>query len=286
VHTNRRDFLRVTLAGATAASAVTIRPSCSSAADEFRVAFVPEVATTASSLAAKQPFVDALQAALGRPVKLLVPTNYAATIEALGNDGVDLAHFGALAYVKADARYGARPIVQRIEDRHFHSLFIASAANPNFASPKDLKGKSFAFGDVISTSGHLIPAQEMIAAGVDPDTDIRARFIGNHQATALAVNSGAVDAGALDETVYRKLVADKTIDPAKARVFYTSKPFIDYVWASRKDLDIATVAAIRHFFLDLQDRAILDVLRATRYVTATDVEYDGIRATAKKLNLL
>lgn len=269
--------------GIAAAAALPLRAS---AADELRVAFIPDVATTAASYAEKQPLVEMLQRATGRTVRLIIPTNYAATVEAIGNDGVDLAYFGALTYVKANERYGVRPLVQRLEDRRFHSLFIASSANGAITSLKDLKGKTFAFGDINSTSGHLIPVKEMLEAGVNPDTEMKTRYTGNHTATAVAVASGQVDAGAIDETVYRKLVADKTLDPAKARVFYTSKPFTDYVWAVRKDLDSSLITSIRHGFLQANDPKLLALLRATRYVTVSDHEYDSIRETAKKLNLL
>ncbi len=268
---------------AVAAGAIPFRAR---AAGTLRVAVVPEVATTSSSTAEKQPLVDMLQRATGMTVALTIPTNYAATVEALGNGGADLAYLGGLTYVKAHDRYAVRPLVQRASDREFHSLFIASAANAALANLKDLKGKRFAFGDVNSTSGHLIPAKEMLAAGIDVDSDIHARFTGNHTATALAVNSGAVDAGALDESVYRKLVDDKTIDPQKARVFYTSAPFVDYVWVTSKDLDPAIAQRIANGFLHANDPHLYDLLRAKKFVTANDGEYDDIRAIAKRLNLL
>ncbi len=281
MHATRARFL----SSAAATAAVLVAPRAR-AADELRVAVVPEVATTADSYAQKQPLVDMLQKATGRSVRVIIPTNYAATVEALGNGGVDLAHFGGLTYLKANARYGARPVVQRVEDRRFHTLFIASANAPSIRALGDLKDKNFAFGDVNSTSGHLIPAKELVAAGVDPDTALHARFTGNHTATVLAVASGGVDAGAVDESVYRKMVDDKTIDAAKARVFHTSEPFVDYVWAVSKDLDAKTVGAVRDGFLHASDPKLLAMLRATKYVVADDREYDDLRAIAKRLGLL
>lgn len=278
--TTRRNFL-ILGGGAAAAAAL---PLAALAAEPLRVSFIPEVATTSDSIAAKQPFVEYLSRAVGRPVKLIIPTNYAAVVEALGNGSLDVAHFGALTYVKARLRYGAIPIVQRAEDRRFHSLFIT--ADPKITSLKDVAGKTFAFGDVNSTSGHLIPAADLIAAGIDPDHGITARFTGNHTNTAIAVNAGQVAAGAIDESVYRKLVDDKTIDGTKTRVFHTSAPFIDYVWAGRKDLGDATISAVRKAFVECKDPAVLGVLRASSYVPADDREYDGVRATAKKLDLL
>ncbi len=210
---SRRTFL---VGAAATVSIVSLAPRIARAADDLHVAFVPEVATTPQSISAKQPFIDWLQRASGRTVNLIIPTNYAATVEAIGNGSVDLAHFGGLAYLKAAERYQAQALVQRSEDRAFHSLFITSSSDVK--SLADVRGKSFAFGDVLSTSGHLIPAKDMLAASIDPDSDVQARFSGNHTNTAIAVNAGQVVAGALDETVYHKLVSDRTIDPQKARL--------------------------------------------------------------------
>jgi phosphonate transport system substrate-binding protein len=280
VNFSRRAF---TL-GAAAAAAAPFVPRTARAADELHVAFVPEVATTSTSISAKQPFIDWLSKATGREVKLIIPTNYAATVEAVGNGSVDLAHFGGLAYLKAEAHYGVLPQVQRTEDRAFHALFITSS--PDIKTLKDLKGKSFAFGDVISTSGHLIPAKELLEAGVDPNKDLTARFTGNHTNTALAVNAGQVVAGGLDETVYHQMVDNKQIDPAKTRILKTSEPFVDYVWTTSKTLDAATAAKIKAAFLALTDPAVLALLRGTKYVVATNAEYDPLRKVAQQLQML
>ena len=272
------------IAGASAAFATALSPRFARAADDLRVAFIPEVATTADSISAKQPFVDYLSKATGRNVKLIIPANYSATVEALGNGSIDLAHFGGLTYLIAHQRYDAAPQVQRVEDRQFHSLFITNS--PDVKVLTDVRGKTFAFGDVASTSGHLIPAKDLIAAGIDPTKDITARFSGNHTNTALAVNSGQVVAGALDESVYHQLVNNKTIDPDKARVFRTSAPFVDYVWATNKSLDAGTVAKIKAAFIDMKDPAVLQLLRATAYVAANNAEYDSLRKVAIQLQLL
>jgi phosphonate transport system substrate-binding protein len=280
-HPTRRTFL----AGVAATvSIISMAPRLARGADDLHVAFVPDVATTPQSIAAKQPFIDWLQHATGRTVNLIIPTNYAATVEAIGNGSVDLAHFGGLAYLKASERYQAQALVQRSEDRAFHSLFITSS--PDVKSLADVRGKTFAFGDVLSTAGHLIPAKDLLDAKIDPDSDIQARFSGNHTNTAIAVNAGQVVAGALDETVYRKLINDKTIDPEKARVFKTSEPFIDYTWATTQSIDPKLRDNLRDSFLALHETSVLQLLRATKYVPSSDAEYADLRVTARKLHLL
>ena len=82
-------------------------------------------------------------------VELIIPANYNATVEALGNGSLDVAYLGGLTYAKAHARYGVVPLVQRDIDQRFHSLFITGPAS-SIKSLADLKGHSFCFGDINS----------------------------------------------------------------------------------------------------------------------------------------
>jgi phosphonate transport system substrate-binding protein len=100
------------------------------------------------------------------------------------------------------------------------------------------------------------------------------------------VNAGQVLAGGLDETVYHALVAAGKIDPAKARVFKTSAPFVDYVWTTSASLEPALGAKIKAAFLSLNDPAVLAILRGTKYVVATNTEYDPLRKIAQQLQML
>lgn len=236
------------------------------------------------------PLVAYLERAIGARVELTVPLNYAAVVEALGADKVDIAFLGGFTYVQAGKRFGARPLVQRERDQAFHSLFITRADSP-IGALADLAGKRFAFGDVNSTSGHLMPAYYMRQAGVDPEVIARALYTGGHDATALAVANQKVDAGALDEAVYAKLSKDGKLDAGKLKVFYTTPAFFDYVWAARKALDPALADAFGKAMLALdpgnpQHKPVLDLLQATRYVTADDASYDKLREAATGAGLL
>ncbi len=259
------------------------------AAEPLRIGMVPDAGATQVSVQDKAPLQAYLEHALGRPVQLIIPTSYNATVEGIGNGSLDVAYFGGLTYVKAHARYGAIPLVQRDVDKQFHSLFITRQGS-GVDRVAQLAGKSFCFGDINSTSGHLYPVLAMRAAGVSPDKGLKSfRYTGSHPATAQAVSVGACDAGALDETVYRSLVADGKLSGAKLKVFYTTPAFADYVWAARKGLPAADQQAFAGALLKLQpgrDDKILTILRAMHYVRADDAEYGDVVRTAKELGLL
>jgi len=237
-----------------------------------------------------QPFIDYLEKATKTKVELTVPTNYAAVVEAVANDRVDIAYFGGFTYVQASARAGAKPLVQRERDQAFHSLFITQPGSA-IHSLGDLKGHTFAFGDVNSTSGHLMPAYFMRQQGVDEAVIEKAIYTGGHDATALAVANKKVDAGALDELVYGRMIKEGKLSESQVRVFYTTPAFFDYVWAARKGLDPATAEAFANAMLKLDEgnaehKGILQLLNASKYVRAEDSSYDPLRQAARDAGLL
>jgi len=259
------------------------------AAGALRVSLIPTT-DPGKMLRENQPLVDLLSKAAGQPVTLTIPTNYAAVVEALVNDQLDVAHLGGFTYVQARKRAGVVPLVQRDRDQQFHSLFITQPGSP-IQNLADLKGHSFAFGDVNSTSGHLMPEYYLRQEKVDPEVIAKALYTGGHDATLLAVANGKVDAGALDEQVFQRLTSEGKVDPAKVRVFWTTPPFFDYVWVARKGVDPKVAEAIAQAFLSLdaskpEHQPILAVFSAKKYVRADDASYEKLREAATSAGLL
>jgi phosphonate transport system substrate-binding protein len=191
------------------------------AAQPLRIGMVPDAGATQVSVEQKAPLKRYLEQQLGMPVTLVIPTSYNATVEGLGNGSLDVAYLGGLTYVKAHERYGAIPLAQRDVDQQFHSLLV-TRPQTGIASLQDLKGKTFCFGDINSTSGHLFPYLAMQKAGISVDKDLKSfRYTGSHAATLQAVAAGICDAGSLDETVYHSMISDRqNISQSDSGVFH------------------------------------------------------------------
>jgi len=237
-----------------------------------------------------QPLVKYLEKETSSRIELVVPTNYAAVVEAIANERVDIAYLGGFTFVQASRRAGVLPLVQRERDQNFHSVFITQPRS-GINTLTDLKGHSFAFGDVNSTSGHLMPAYYMRAANVDQGLLAKALYTGGHDATALAVANGKVDAGAMDEVVFGNMMKSGKITPEQVRVFYTTPAFFDYVWAARKGLDPKLSDSFAAALLKLdasnpEHKALLDLLNANKYLRADDSSYDKLRQAARVEGLL
>ena len=257
----------------------------------FRITAIPDESPT--ELARKSaPLAKYLERRLGVKVEFTPVTDYAAAVEALVNKQVDLAWFGGFTFVQAHQRSGGKvvPLVQREEDEKFRSVFIATDAG--IRSVADLKGRNFSFGSPSSTSGHLMPRSFLLAGGVDPDKDFRrVAYSGAHDATVAAVASGKVDAGALNISVWEKLVADKKVDPVKVRVFYTTPAYYDYNWSVHADMPAARREALARAFTELsastpEGKEILELQRATRFVPTKVENYKGIEGAARNAGLL
>lgn len=282
-------MLKRTLALA-AGFALSLSSVFSQAADVLNVSAIPDEAPT-ELLRKFKPLGAYLEKELGMPVKFVPVADYAAVVEALAADRVDLAWLGGFTFVQTRLKTGnAIPLVQREQDEKFTSKFIS--ADANVKSLQDLKGKTFAFGSVSSTSGSLMPRYFMLKDGIKPEEFFsRVAYSGAHDATVAWVQSGKVDAGVLNASVWDKLVTAGKVDTAKVKVFATTPTYYDYNWTVRGTLAPELTAKIKKAFLALdpakpEHKAILDLQAASRFIETKPENYQGIEEAARAAGLL
>ena len=257
----------------------------------FRITAIPDESPT--ELARKAaPLVDYLQQKLGMKVEFTPVSDYAAAVEALVNNKVEMAWFGGFTFVQANVRSGGKiiPLVQREEDEKFRSVFITT--DPAIKTLADLKGKDFTFGSQSSTSGSLMPRYFLLKAGIDPEKNFhRVAYSGAHDATAAAVESGKVQAGVLNISVWNKLIEEKKVDTGKVRVFYTTPPYYDYNWSVNAAMPVALREKLKQAMLSLnrdtpEGKAVLDLQRASRFVPTDAANYKATEEAARSAGLL
>ena len=258
----------------------------------LRVSAIPDEAPTELQRKFK-PLGDYLKQETGLDVQFTPVTDYAAVVEGLANDKIDLAWLGGFTFVQAKLRTnaGVIPIVQRAEDEKFTSKFIVPAAS-TAKTPADLKGKTFAFGAPSSTSGSLMPRYFLMKEGINPDTDFKSvAFSGAHDATVAFVAAGRAEAGVLNASVWDKLVESGNPNAAKVRVLATTPPFYDYNWTVRPGLDPAITKKLTEAFLKLdpanpQHKEVMALQRASKFIPTKASNYDGIEAAGKAAGLI
>ena len=258
----------------------------------LRVSAIPDEAPTELQRKFK-PLGDYLRRETGLAVQFTPVTDYAAVVEGLASNKIDLAWLGGFTFVQAKIRTngGAVPIVQRAEDEKFTSKFIVPIDSPA-KTLADLKGKNFAFGAPSSTSGHLMPRFFLLKAGVNPEADFKAvAFSGAHDATVAFVAAGRAEAGVLNASVWDKLVEGANPNAAKVRVLMTTPPYYDYNWTVRPGLEPALTKKLTDAFLKLdpnlpEHKEILGLQRASKFIPTNASNYEGVEAAARSAGLI
>jgi phosphonate transport system substrate-binding protein len=266
--------------------------AASMAQQVFRVTTIPEEAAT-EQVRKFTPLAAYLEKRLGMKVEFTPVNDYPAAVEALVNKKVDLVWFGGFTHVQAQIRSGGKiiPIAQREEDTKFQSVFITQT-NSGIKTLADLKGKQVSFGSQSSTSGHLMPRHFLLQANINPDKDFkRVAYSGAHDATIASVVSGKVDAAALDITVWRKFVTENKVDTKAVDVFYTTPPFFNYNWSVHAEMPADLRNKVQKALLDLdantpEGKEILQLNRATRYITTSPENYKGLEAAGRSAGLI
>jgi phosphonate transport system substrate-binding protein len=174
-------------------------------------AFVPSGEMERVSAGARQ-VADLLHDKTGLYFKTLVATEYAGVIEAL-RANPPTAHMTSLAtfayIMAADMGVAQAALVSVRNKAPFYKGQLITRAGSGIRKVADLRGKSFARVDPLSTSGWIIPMLTMKAAGIVPERDLKIVDAGSHDAVVAAVYNGDVDAGACYVDARTRIEKDK-----------------------------------------------------------------------------
>lgn len=243
-------------------------------------------------LRAYKPVVSYLEEKLGMKVTVQVTSDYNAAIEAMRAKHIDLAWFGPFSYVLA-AEVGngeaiARGVRRKDGRSEYHTVFV-TRSETGIKTLEDLKGRTFAFVDPASTSGHLIPRSILVKNGINPEKDFKTFFYaGTHNAVGYAVQNKKVDAGATSDNTYNRMVKAGELDPKKVIIFHKTLPIPGSPITVRGGLSQTLKSRIQKAFIEMGQQTIHKVDgwgNIARYELAKDSDYNVIRETAKILGL-
>jgi phosphonate transport system substrate-binding protein len=253
--------------------------------ETLKVALLPDE-DASTVIKNNKPLKDYLEGALHKKVELMVTTDYSSMIEAMRHGRIDLAYFGPLSYVMAKSKSDIEAFAAIVKkgSATYQAVVIGNTA-AGVRTLADIKGKDMAYGDPASTSSHLIPKSILSAEGLIHSKDYKEHFLGSHDAVALTVQSGKAQAGGLSRPIFESLIEKGVIKADKVNVITYSKPFPQYPWTMRSNLDPTLKARIREAFYSAKDESVLKPFKAQRFAPMEDKDYDVVRDLAKILNL-
>jgi len=254
--------------------------------ETLKVALLPDE-SPASIIKKNDKLKAYLESAIGKPIELVVTTDYSSMIEAMRRGQIDVGYFGPLSYVLLKQKMpGAIAFAAKLEGgAPTYKAVVIAGADSGVSTLRDLKGKIVAFGDPASTSSHLIPKHMLREAGLTPGDDYRDVFAGAHDAAAIAAQNGNAQAAGLSLFLFTTLVEQGTLKADKVKVIAESRPYPNYPWVLTDDLDPKLQESIKSAFYDLKDKDVLKPLKAEGFAPMKDADYDEIRSMAKLLGV-
>jgi len=270
--------------------------TCSKAEEQrrvLRVGFVPAENAQQVALNA-QPIVLILQKELGLEIQSFVATDYTGVVEALRANKLDIAFLTPASYVLAKAEANVKVVLKsHRRGRPYYYAAIITHVDSGIEALEDLRNKTFAFGDPLSTSGHIFPRKMFEEKGINPVEDFKkVIFSGGHDATVLAVLNHKVDAGATfanfpdgKDAAWTQYLKDPK-EQKKIRAIAYSEPIPSDNLVVNANLDPRLTKKIVNIFLDLSKdpagkKMLRDLYKIDGFIPATDRDYDSVREAFK-----
>jgi phosphonate transport system substrate-binding protein len=255
----------------------------------LRVGFVP-AEDAQQVMQNAQPLVEILRKKLEMEIQPFVATDYTGVVEALRVNKLDVAFLAPASYVLAKNEANIKVILKsERKGIPFYYAAIITRADSGINSLEDLRGKTFAFGDSLSTTGHVFPRKMLKEHGIDPVRDFKQiLYSGGHDATVLSVLNGKVDAGATyanspdgQDTAWMRYLKDPQ-DVKRIRAIAFSEPIPADNLVISGSLDPSIGKKIEEVFLELSrdpagKKMLRDLYQIDGFVPASDQDYDSVR---------
>lgn len=237
------------------------------------------------------PFLKYLEKATGYQFKLHFTPKYSTTIDELGQDKTQFASMGASSFLRAQVKYNAKSLVRGLnqESKAEYQSILVIRPDSHISSINDIKGKSFAFGSINSTQGHLIPRIILSENEISLNDLRRYNYTGSHQNCAEAVVSGKFDVCGMQDKLAKSLVSQNMV-----KILYTSRYFPSSGIVVNKFVPDEVVAQVRQALIDFdpQGKHSQNMRHWDRtemvngFVAAAESDYDNLRHWSIQLGFL
>lgn len=233
--------------------------------------------------------------ALGLPVNIYRASDYNAAVEAMRTGNAQLVWLGAFSYVTAVERAGAECVcVKGRNGNKGYNAYIITKADSDINSLEDLKGRSFGFVDPSSTSGNIVPSNDLLTLlNLDLSFDElhldgkffkAVTYVGNHDAALQSVLQGNVDAAAISSNTYNNHIEKGNVLESDLKIVHSSVVIPGSVLSIQKDLPEDLKQKVKDFLLSYDDDEYFGG-PDNRFVAVEDSDYDIIRELQQKYGL-
>ena len=196
-------------------------------------------------------FIQHMAKVTGKKVVFFPVQSYAAQYEAMRSGRLHIAGVNTGGNPVAVSCAGFVPFAMMAsKDGSFgYEMELIVPADSPIKSPADLKGKTLTFTSKTSNSGFKAPSALLKSEfGLTAGKDFKTSFSGKHDNSILGVANKDYEAAAIANSVLKRMISRKVVDPKKIRTIYRSQTFPTTGYGHAHNLDPAVVAKIKQAF--------------------------------------
>lgn len=214
---------------------------------------------------------------IDKPISLLQRKSYKETNKLIREGKVELAIIctGNYLLLQKDVDILVTPVIRG--SSKYYSYFIVNRKS-DYSKIEDLKGKTFAFTDPLSLSGHIYPLYTLEKMGYKPETFFKKfLFSWNHDNSIRLVNKGTVDGASVDSLVYEYLLSNSPQAVENVKIIHRSPPLpAPPIVVSRNmkpELKERILTVLLNMDKDKEGYKILRKLGIDEFIKGDDFEY-------------
>ncbi len=226
-------------------------------------------------------------------VEIKILSRYGNIIDNFISGQLDAAFFGSFTGALAIRKLGVKPLArpQWLDGTSTYYGMIFTRKDSGIKDAAGMKGKRFAFVDMATTAGWLLPLHYFKDIGIE---DYRiwfaeAYFSGTHEDTIYDVLDGKADVGAAKNTVFYRLAKSDSRLLNELQILTTSPEVPANSLAVRKDLDSSVKIKLKNALLqmdqDEQGRQILQKFGAKKFIETNEKDYEPVFTYADNVKL-
>ena len=221
---------------------------------------------------------------LGREIQLVQRKTYGEINELIGMGQIDLAFICSGPYAGGRKKFGFEALAMpSVRGSHLYQAYLIVNKDSPFHKLIDLRGKVFAFTDMESNTGKLVPTYWLSKTGANPEDFFgKTIYTYSHDNSIKAVAMSLVDGAAVNGQVWEYYNHSDPVFTAKTRIIKKSEPFGNPPVVASSHLSYQMKERIRNLLFrmhqDPQGKKILDELMIDGFIAPKEGCYDPILA--------
>jgi len=194
-----------------------------------------------------------ISAVTGHPTVLVQRKTYVEVNKLLSSGEADIAFLSTGSYVSYNGFYAIDILAMAaLDDEIVYRPYIIVNKDSNIYSVEDLAGKTFAFTDPLSFSGHLIIEDMLRSKGTSPERYFKRYFYTyNHDKSIWAVAHHVADAASIDSQIYDYAKSKNPDITNNIRIISVLDAAPTGPVVVRKDLPQEQIEQLRQIFLEM-----------------------------------